>query len=263
MLVNKVKEKLARGEVTYGPLLSFPSTDMVRFFGLVGYDWVFIDAEHDPVSPETVSRLVEACHLVGITPFVRVPDSTPGTILRFLEAGAMGIIVPHLGDAADAKAAVAAVRFGPDGARGAGSTGRANDFGLTRTPAEYFALANSELWVWGLVEDSAGIDNLDEILAVEGLNVVGVGPGDLSMSLGMRGQAGHPQVRAMVDAADRRIAKSDKHLMSLVITPEDNAAAVARGAKLILTNATPMLARACRTFLAELRAVSQEKRVSA
>jgi len=79
----------------------------------------------------------------------------------------------------------------------------------------------------------------------------------------MRGQAGHPQVRAMVDAADRRIAKSDKHLMSLVITPEDNAAAVARGAKLILTNATPMLARACRTFLAELRSVSQEKRVSA
>ncbi|TMG31642.1 MAG: hypothetical protein E6H94_12745 [Chloroflexi bacterium] len=239
MLVNKVKEKLARGEVTYGTLLSFPSTDMVRFFGLVGYDWVFIDAEHDPVSPETVSHLVEACHFIGITPFVRVPESTPGTILRFLEAGAMRIIVPHLGDAADAKAAVAAVRFGPDGARGAGSTGRANDFGLTRTPAEYFALANSELWV------------------------VGVGPGDLSMSLGMRGQAGHPQVRAMVDAADRRIAKSDKHLMSLVITPEDNAAAVARGAKLILTNATPMLARACRTFLAELRSVSQEKRVSA
>src|SRR5688572_23827409 len=92
MLVNKVKEKAARGEVTYGTLLSFPSTDLVRFFGLVGYDWVFIDAEHDPVSPETVSRLVDACHLVGITPFVRVPESTPGTILRFLEAGADGVI---------------------------------------------------------------------------------------------------------------------------------------------------------------------------
>src|SRR5687768_18460559 len=96
MIVNRAKEKAERGEVTYGTLLSFPSTDLVRFFGLVGYDWVFIDAEHDPVSPETVSRLVEACHLVGITPFVRVPESTPGTILRFLEAGAMGIIVPHL-----------------------------------------------------------------------------------------------------------------------------------------------------------------------
>jgi staphyloferrin B biosynthesis citrate synthase len=254
VIVNRVKEKAERGEVTYGTLLSFPSTDLVRFFGLVGYDWVFIDAEHDPVSPETVSRLVEACHLVGVTPFVRVPESTPGTILRFLEAGAMGIIVPHLGDAADAKAAVAAVRFGPDGERGAGSTGRANDFGLTRTPAEYFELANRELWVWGLVEDMPGIDRLDEILSVEGLNVVGVGPGDLSMSLGMRGQAGHPTIRALVEAADQRIARSDKHLMSLVITPEDNAAAVARGAKLILTNATPLLARACRTFLADLRA---------
>jgi 2-keto-3-deoxy-L-rhamnonate aldolase RhmA len=257
MLVNKVKEKTARGEVTYGTLLSFPSTDLVRFFGLVGYDWVFIDAEHDPVSPETVARLVDACHLVGITPFVRVPEATPGTILRFLEAGAVGIIVPHLGDAEDAKAAVAAVRFGPEGQRGAGSTGRTNDFGLTRTPAEYFELANSELWVWGLVEDPAGIDNLDDILTVDGLNVVGVGPGDLSMSLGMRGQAGHPKVRAMVEEADRRIASSDKHLMSLVITPEDNAAAVARGAKLILTNATPMLARACRTFLADLKAAAK------
>jgi 2-keto-3-deoxy-L-rhamnonate aldolase RhmA len=257
MLVNKVKEKTARGEVTYGTLLSFPSTDLVRFFGLVGYDWVFIDAEHDPVSPETVSRLVDACHLVGVTPFVRVPESTPGTILRFLEAGAVGIIVPHLGNAEDAKAAVAAVRFGPEGQRGAGSTGRTNDFGLTRTPAEYFALANDELWVWGLVEDPQGIDNLDEILAVDGLNVVGVGPGDLSMSLGMRGQAGHPKIRAMVDEADKRISKSDKHLMSLVITPEDNAAAVARGAKLILTNATPVLARACRTFLTDLKSAAK------
>jgi staphyloferrin B biosynthesis citrate synthase len=257
MLVNRAKDKAARGEVTYGTLLSFPSTDLVRFFGLVGYDWVFIDAEHDPVSPETVSRLVDACHLVGITPFVRVPEATPGTILRFLEAGAVGIIVPHLAGAEDAKAAVAAVRFGPDGQRGAGSTGRTNDFGLTRTPAEYFALANSELWVWGLVEDPQGIDNLDEILAVDGLDVVGVGPGDLSMSLGMRGQAGHPKVRAMVEEADRRIARSDKHLMSLVITPEDNAAAVARGAKLILTNATPMLARACRTFLADLKSAAK------
>lgn len=257
MIVNTAREKVERGEVTYGTLLSFPSTDLVRFFGLVGYDWVFIDAEHDPVSPETVSRLVEACHLVGITPFVRVPESTPGTILRFLEAGAMGIIVPHLGDAADAKAAVAAVRFGPDGQRGAGSTGRTNDFGLTRTPAEYFGLANSTLWVWGLVEDSAGIERLDEILAVDGLNVVGVGPGDLAMSLGMRGQAGDPKVRALVEAADRRIARSDKHLMSLVITPEDNAAAVARGAKLILTNATPLLARACRAFLADLKAAAK------
>ena len=257
MLVDKVKEKVARGEITYGTLLSFPSTDMVRFFGLVGYDWVLIDAEHDPVSPETVSRLVDACHLAGITPFVRVPEGTPGTILRFLEAGAVGIIVPHLGNAEDAKAAVAAVRFGPEGQRGAGSTGRVNDFGLTRTPAEYFALANSELWVWGLVEDEPGIDSLDEILAVDGLDVVGVGPGDLSMSLGMRGQAGHPKVRAMVEAADRRIAKSDKHLMSLVINPEDNAAAIARGAKLILTNATPMLARACRAFLADLRSAAK------
>ena len=257
MLVNTVKEKVARGEVTYGTLLSFPSTEMVRFFGLVGYDWVFIDAEHDPVSPETVSRLVDACHLVGITPFVRVPESTPGTILRFLEAGAVGIIVPHLGDAEDAKAPVAAVRFGPEGQRGAGSTGRVNDFGLTRTPAEYFELANSELWVWGLVEDAQGINNLAEILAVDGLNVVGVGPGDLSMSLGMRGQAGHPKVRAMVEAADLLVAKSDKHLMSLVITPEDNAAAIARGAKLILTNATPMLAHACRAFLADLRSAAK------
>jgi len=257
VIVNRTKEKVTAGEVTYGTLLSFPSTDLVRFFGLVGYDWVFIDAEHDPVSPETVSRLVEACHLAGLTPFVRVPESTPGTILRFLEAGAMGIIVPHLGDAADAKAAVAAVRFGPDGERGAGSTGRANDFGLTRTPAEYFELANRELWVWGLVEDMPGIDRLDEILAVDGLNVVGVGPGDLSMSLGMRGQAGHQKIRALVEAADQRIAKSDKHLMSLVITPEDNAAAVARGAKLILTNATPVLARACRTFLADLRSAAK------
>ena len=254
MIVNRVKEKVARGEVAYGTLLSFPSTDLVRFYGLVGYVWIFIDAEHDSVSPETVSHLIEASHLVGMTPFVRVPESTPGTILRFLEAGAIGIIVPHLGNAEDARFAAAAVRYPPDGERGAGSTGRANDFGLIRTAAEYFALANEQLWVWGLVEDRPGIDALDDILSVKGLDVVGVGPGDLAMSMGMRGQSGHPDVRALVEQADRKIAKSNKILMSLVSTPDENRGAVERGAKLILTNATPVLARACRTFITDLKA---------
>ena len=98
MLVNRVKEKAARGEVTYGTLLSFPSTDLVRFFGLVGYDWVFIDAEHDPVSPETVSRLVDACHLVG--PAARIKDRAQ----RWQAAGKQGHVGSMLIGAADPKA---------------------------------------------------------------------------------------------------------------------------------------------------------------
>ena len=253
MLLNRTKEKVSRGEVTYGTIHGFPTPDVVRFFANVGYDWLFIDAEHDPVSPETVTRLVEACHLHGMTPFVRVPDNTPGTILRYLEAGAMGIIVPHLNNAEEARALVASVRYGPKGRRGAGSTSRVANFGLTQTPAEYFARADAEIWTWGVIEEERGLKNLDEILAVEGLDLLGIGPGDLSISLGMRGQAWAPQVRAMVDDAEERIARSDKILWSLVRNAEDNAVAVARGAKVILTNAIPIMHAAAAGYVRGLR----------
>src|SRR2546428_11142205 len=98
MLVNKVKEKLARGEVTYGTLLSFPSTDMVRFFGLVGYDWVFSAAEHDPAAPETGSPPAETAHLRGTTPIVHVPNSPPGPVPRPLAAATLGSTVPARAD---------------------------------------------------------------------------------------------------------------------------------------------------------------------
>lgn len=263
MLVNAVKEKVERGEIAYGVSHAWPTPDLIQFYGLVGYDWVFIDAEHDPMSPETVGRLVEACHLAGMTPFVRVPENTPGTILRFLEAGAMGIIAPHLNTAEEARALVAATRYFPEGRRGAGSQGRVANFSLTQTPAEYFDRANREIWTWGIIEEERGVQNLDEILAVDGLDVLGVGPGDLSMSLGLRGQPGHPTVVAMKEDSERRITDSGKILWSLVKTPEEHSAVVSRGAKLIFTHAVPLFASACRTFLSDLKAaVPAEQRPS-
>ena len=253
MLLNRTREKVARGEVTFGVLHAWPSPELVKLFAHVGYDWLFIDAEHDPVSPETVARLVDACHLTGMTPFVRVPENTPGTILRYLEAGAMGIVTPHLNTADEARELVSSVRYPPLGHRGAGSTSRVNEFGLANTPAEYFARANSEVWTWGIIEEARGVERLDEILQVQGLDVLGIGPGDLSLSMGLPGQAWAPQVRAVVEDAERRIARSDKILWSLARNAEDTRAAVGRGAKVILTTIIPTMYSAARSYLDGLR----------
>ena len=257
MLLNSAKEKVGRGEVVFGTIHGFPTPDMVRFLANAGYDWLFIDAEHDPISPETVVRLAEACQLHGMTPFVRVPENTHGTILRFLEAGAMGIVVPHLNTADEARALVDAVRYGPSGRRGAGSTSRVANFGLTQTPAEYFDRADREVWAWGVIEEECGISNLDEILAVEGLDVLGVGPGDLAMSLGMRGQAWAPRVREIVEDAEQRIARSDKILWSLVRDGKDTQDTVARGAKVILTNVMPVLHNAAASYVSSLKSAAK------
>jgi 2-keto-3-deoxy-L-rhamnonate aldolase RhmA len=252
MLRNTTKEKVERGEVTYGVSHVWPTPEMIQFLGIVGYDWVFIDAEHDPIAPERIWTLAQACHLAGMTPFVRVPENTPGTILRYLEAGAMGIIIPHMNTPAQARAAVDAMRYYPEGHRGAGAWSRVANFGMTQPFKEYFDEANETVWVWGLIEEIEAVNNLDEILAVEGLDVLGVGPGDLAMSLGLRGQS-TPEVREMVEDTKRRIVASGKHLMTLVKTPEEAKVAVDMGSRMIFTHIELVMSEAVRGFLGGLK----------
>jgi 4-hydroxy-2-oxoheptanedioate aldolase len=174
----------------------------------------------------------------------------------------MGIIIPHLNSAEEARAAVAATRYGPRGGRSAGSMTWVADFGLARSATEYFERADREIFVWAIVEELRAVSDLDRILAVEGLEVVGVGPGDLAMSMGFPGQPDHSDVRRAVEDIERRVVSSGKILMSLVSSPEQNRGAVERGARLIVTSATPLFAAACRQFLGDLKAAATPKRAA-
>lgn len=250
MIENRCKEKIAAGQPAFGFWLHFPSPELVEFMGFLGLDYVVIDAEHFAFGRETAQSLVRAAQLTGMTPIARVPKNDQELILGYLETGVLGVIVPHTNTAEDAQAAVRAVKYAPLGKRGAGSMARAANYGLTQRPPEYFEEANRQTMVIPLVEEEEGFHNLDEILAVEGLDIIDLGPGDLAMSLGLPGQSNHPRVVEMMEKARAQIRASDKALGATVRTAQAAKKAAAEGALWIDFDLKGVLSQSVRDFLA-------------
>ena len=255
ILENTVKSRAARGEPSFGVLLPWVTPDLVEFFGHVGFDWMFIDAEHGSIGRETCEVLVRACNVAGVTPIVRIPENRDSVILSYLEAGALGVLVPHVNTADEARRAVEATLYGPEGRRGACSTSRVANYGVTQTPTEYFAAANEQIVVIALIEEREGIDNIDEILAVEGLYGIGVGPGDLAVSMGLPGLATHPDVHNLVVAAEEKIIASGKVLVTCIAEADGTAArkCAAAGSLLVAVRAVSLLGSIGRQFLGDAR----------
>lgn len=253
MQKNLFKEKIKMGMPVYGFYLGFPSPELVEFMGYVGFDYVIIDAEHYAFNIETIQDIARASVLTNMTPIVRVPKNDQELILGYLETGIQGIIVPHIHNVAAARAAVEAVKYFPLGNRGAGSGTRTANYGLTQTSTEYFELANNQTVIIALIEDVEGIDNIPEILLVEGIDAVSIGSGDLAMSMGHPGNPNHPEVRSMVEKARANILSSDKALGSLANTSDAAQVAVREGSLFITLSFGAFLGNSMRDFLRNAR----------
>jgi 4-hydroxy-2-oxoheptanedioate aldolase len=176
----------------YGVFAKTNDPFFVEILGKAGFDFVILDSEHGPNSPRDMYPLVLASWVSGLLPVVRVGTLSEADISRALDLGVAGVQVPQLSTAEQAQQAVFWSRFAPKGSRGVCRFVRAADFSL-QTRAEYFGHAN-DITVIGMVEGVAGIRNLDEILEVDGIDVVFIGPYDLSQALGVIGEVEHPQV---------------------------------------------------------------------
>lgn len=197
MRTNTTKAKLAEGKVVFGAIISRYAPDLVELFGAVGYDFVMIDCEHGPMDFDQVEHMVRAAEVFGITPITRVPNHEDSTILRFLDRGVQGIIVPHVNTREAAEAVARAARYYPDGQRGVGG-GRAHDYGVGVSRQESTRWINSQLLVIPMIEDTAAVDNLDAILTVPGVDVLHVASGDLGQSMGNPGAAAVRQLMRQV-----------------------------------------------------------------
>ncbi|WAK03679.1 HpcH/HpaI aldolase family protein [Methylobacter sp. YRD-M1] len=193
---NKLKHALHNGQAVYGLLNSIPAPLLVEMIGYAGYDFVILDLEHVNTNPETLENMIRAAECAGVTALVRVPGMNASAILRALDSGAQGIVVPHVQSRAEAEAAVSASRYHPLGERGI-SGGRTTGFGRLDLPS-YFEQANAELLVAVMIEDRAGVENIDAIVSVPGIDLVLEGAIDLSQSYGVPGQAQHPDVQAAI-----------------------------------------------------------------
>ena len=210
MQENRMKSKLLSGQPAFGVSAMIPSPQVVEMVGQLGFDWVLIDCEHGTISLESVELMVMAAEASGITPIVRPPSKDAGHISQAMDRGAMGVQVPHVNTAADARQAVAAVKYHPLGGRGLAAGTRPAHYGFGLPAAEYVQAANRETLVCVQLEEVEALRNIDAILQVAGVDVFFLGPSDLSQSMGCPGQTDAPQVQAAIAGAFAAIRAAGK-----------------------------------------------------
>lgn len=180
MRENAVKKLWQEDKPALGGWLSIGNTFAAEVMANQELDWLCIDMQHGPIGYEAALAMLQTISATNVTPFVRVPWNEPAMIMKMLDAGAYGVIVPLVNDRAQAEAAVAACRFPPQGIRSHGPT-RA----VYYTGFDYLANANDEILCMPQIETVEAMENLDDILSVPGVDAVYIGPMDLSISLGI------------------------------------------------------------------------------
>jgi 2-keto-3-deoxy-L-rhamnonate aldolase RhmA len=193
---KRIKEKLRAGRPVFTTALTFYAPRLVEMLARSGVDQIFLDAEHGPLSERECEDMVRAADLYDVPVSIRVPVNEPHVILRYLDIGTSSIMVPHVTTRADAERAVRAVKYPPEGERGFAPGRSAELFGLG--PADYMRRANEETVVLALFEDVAGVEEVEAICRVEGVDGLFVGAFDLASSMGYPGQPWHEEVRAVV-----------------------------------------------------------------
>jgi 4-hydroxy-2-oxoheptanedioate aldolase len=235
-----------------GVCLSLLCPELVEMCGLLGFQWVLLDAEHTPLDHAACRNLVRAADVVGLPCIVRVAENRPSIVEGFLDSGALGIMAPHVTSAAEAQALVAAVKFSPEGTRGAASRTRAAGYGLTGSKADFYRNANATTLTVALIEDRRGIDVLDEIMNVPGLDYLAIGANDLRLSMGTATPADDPAFRALLSGARDRIRSHGKPQVAVVSDAAEANVAISAGARLIAISDAVLLAGAARTFLSQV-----------
>lgn len=189
---NSLKEKLARGKSCLGIFIAVGSTETIEIAGITNYDFVVLDMEHGHVDTKGLLPMIIAAERRNITAMVRIPEINSSTIVNILDLGAAGIQVPQVGSADDARNAVSGSKYYPEGTRGMGSP-RAGDYGATELK-DYIREANKNTIVAVQCESREGYENIEEIAGIPGVDVIFLGPYDMSQSLGIPGDIHSPEI---------------------------------------------------------------------
>jgi 2-keto-3-deoxy-L-rhamnonate aldolase RhmA len=196
MRMKSLKQKIAERQLTIGSWLSFGYTPVCEIMARAGFDWLVIDMEHTAIDIWQAQQLIQICDLADCPPLVRVGSHDPLLIKRVMDAGAHGVLVPLVNTKTEAQQAVASIRYPPLGNRGVGLA-RAQGYGMRFE--DYKDWLHHEAILIVQIEHVQGVENLEAILAVEGVDGFIIGPYDLSGSLGRPGDFEHPDVKAALD----------------------------------------------------------------
>ena len=201
---NAFKHALAAGKPQIGLWSSLSSSYSVEVIAGAGFEWILLDTEHSPADLENLLTQLQAAAPYPTHAVVRVPWNDMVTIKRTLDIGAQSLLVPYISSAEEARAAVSYIRYPPKGVRGVAGTTRATRFGRIK---DYARRAHEEICLLLQVETQAGLDAIEAICGIDGVDGVFVGPADLHASLGHTGEIANPKVKPLIDQAIRRIRK--------------------------------------------------------
>ena len=252
MQTNTTKAKIKSGQAAYGCFVRYPDATLIEMLGYQGWDFLVFDAEHGTIEPKDCEHMTRAAELRGVTPIVRVTTNLTPIILRYMDTGAHGLMVPWINTAEQAEAAVRSVKYGPRGMRGLAGV-RASDFAQVGTLGDYVQKANAETMIVLQVETAEAIDALPAMLQIPDIDVIFIGPNDLSHSLGLPGQVQHPTVLEAMNRIADLVISSDKALGLMVRDLDSARQWAARGARYITINLEALLAPAMRGYLQAVR----------
>lgn len=205
---NRFKTALYEGQKQYGIWNGIPHSYAAEILAGAGFDWVLIDAEHGPFDINQIIIQLQAMSRYDVTPILRIPGADHIYMKTLMDAGVQSFIIPMIESQEQAEYVSKAVKYPPEGIRGVGTAlARAAQWNRVN---DYFKLANDEMCIIAQVESMKGVNALDDILTVEGVDVVFLGPADLAASMGHLGNPSHPDVKAQVDICLSKIKASGK-----------------------------------------------------
>ena len=209
MIEKSMRQRLKDGEVLCGPWCVVPSPAVANIVAASGFDFLVVDMEHGITSFETAENMVRAAHSEGVHALIRQPNFNEDLVLKSLETGSDGLICAHVESAEDAAKAVSYSRYYPQGVRGFSPFTRAGRYSGGDDIRRHAAIQNERVTVGIILEGKNGLDNLDAILQVEGIDLIYIGAYDLSQALGMPGDVNHPKIKETMESCVKKIRQAD------------------------------------------------------
>ena len=246
---NRLKLKLKTGQPAFGVISTSTDPQLAELFGLSGFDYYMLDAEHGLLHPDQAINVIRACELTGITPLVRIGSKDPKLVLQYLDAGMMGVMMPDLRNASEVKMLIDAVKYPPVGKRGVGISRASSYMAYSGEATKYIEFANEQTMVIPQFEDPALLDDFEAMISQPHVDAVVIGPRDLSLNMGFPDGPNHPEVQEMIDKVIAVCKRVGIAAGITAGTKADSDKQVARGVTMILGIAQVLIMNGAKTLI--------------
>ncbi len=252
-----LKQRILTGESLLGCFLQLGSPTAAEVCGLAGVDFIVIDAEHSEIDLETTAHMIRAADSVGLPAIVRCAVNEPQVILRYMDLGAAGIQIPQINTVEEAQQVVNSVKYRPIGRRGLASV-RAGNYFMNMSAREYIRMVNDHALVVIHIETPESLSALQEISRVDGIDVLFIGPTDLSYSLGFPGEPNEPAVQDAFNQVISAARQNGKASGMMASNPSAAAQYIDRGIQYITTSDKVELTSGIHRYLSQVHSFRKE-----